>query len=462
MASRRERAGYAATLAPVRCWNPLVRVPLAAISLLVAILLAPATALATPAQDQALARSLSRALAGAGPYSGAHVVDATARRTLFSVRADTPRILASNTKLFTTSAVLARYGADSSIATTVLGRGSLAADGTWGGDLYLRGGGDPSFGSTAFAKRNYATRASVEDLAAQLELAGIERVTGSVIGDESLFDSLRGGPDSGFGVSVWVGPLSALSYDRGLANPRGSAFQARPPAFAALKLDAALERAGVPVARAPTAGVAPASAVSLAEVRSPTVARLIQITNKRSDNFFAEMLLKGLPVLDTSGGSLRDTGEAVATPGATAAQAGGVGTTRGGASVASAFARGLGAGPAGLADGSGLSRANRATPRRVATLLSRMRARRDFDRFYASLSIAGRDGTLHDRMRSGAARGRCRGKTGTISGVSALSGYCRSRSGHTIVFSILMNGVNTTGARRLQDRMAQAMAAFRG
>ena len=72
--------------------------------------------------------------------------------------------------------------------------------------------------------------------------------------------------------------------------------------------------------------------------------------------------------------------------------------------------------------------------------------------------MAGQSGTLVDRMRRGAARGRCHAKTGTISGVSALSGYCESRGGDTYVFSFLMNGVNVYGARRLQDRMANALA----
>jgi D-alanyl-D-alanine carboxypeptidase/D-alanyl-D-alanine-endopeptidase (penicillin-binding protein 4) len=61
-------------------------------------------------------------------------------------------------------------------------------------------------------------------------------------------------------------------------------------------------------------------------------------------------------------------------------------------------------------------------------------------------------------MRRGPARSRCRGKTGTISGVSAVSGYCRARSGQTYVFSILMNGVNPFGARKLQDSMLHAIA----
>jgi D-alanyl-D-alanine carboxypeptidase/D-alanyl-D-alanine-endopeptidase (penicillin-binding protein 4) len=91
-----------------------------------------------------------------------------------------------------------------------------------------------------------------------------------------------------------------------------------------------------------------------------------------------------------------------------------------------------------------------------------MRDRSGFTALYDSLPIAGRDGTLDNRMRHGRARGRCHAKTGTLTGVSALSGYCRTRGGRTVVFSILMNRVNVTGARRIQDRMAQALAGWRG
>ena len=64
-------------------------------------------------------------------------------------------------------------------------------------------------------------------------------------------------------------------------------------------------------------------------------------------------------------------------------------------------------------------------------------------------------------MRRGPARSRCRGKTGTLSNVSALSGYCRARSGDVYVFSILMNGVSISAAHDLQDGMAQAIAGVR-
>jgi serine-type D-Ala-D-Ala carboxypeptidase/endopeptidase (penicillin-binding protein 4) len=65
-------------------------------------------------------------------------------------------------------------------------------------------------------------------------------------------------------------------------------------------------------------------------------------------------------------------------------------------------------------------------------------------------------------MRHTAARGRCRAKTGTLSNVSTLSGYCKSRSGDLIEFSLLMNRTGVLGAHNVQDRMANAMAAFSG
>jgi serine-type D-Ala-D-Ala carboxypeptidase/endopeptidase (penicillin-binding protein 4) len=409
------------------------RLALLAIALLA---LLPATA---AAQDEdALVKRLARYMRAAGPYSGAYVVDLSGERprAVFRWRQRTPRILASNAKLFTTGAALARFGTEGTLGTEVLGDGELDPEGVFRGSLYLRGGGDPTFGSRRFTTRSYGGGATVQDLAALLEEVGIERVTGRISGDESAFDSLRGGPDSGYGVSPWVGPLSALSYNRGLFTESGRGYQADPPAFAAARLDDALEAHGITVRLKPRSGIAPSDARVIASVDSPPMEQLIRITNKQSDNFFAEMLLKDL-----------------------AHQADGVGTTATGASVAASFARALGA-RATLADGSGLSRGNRASPASVVRLLTAMRARDDADVFGASLPVAGRDGTLFDRMRRGAARWRCQGKTGTLSNVSALSGYCEGRSGDSYAYSILMNGVYPTGARRLQDRMLQALARY--
>ena len=141
-------------------------------------------------------------------------------------------------------------------------------------------------------------------------------------------------------------------------------------------------------------------------------------------------------------------------------QVNGRGTTSSGAALIAGIARRLGSG-AQLVDGSGLARGNRASPYRVVRLLRAMykREQEQSDAYIDSLSIAGRDGTLVDRMRRGPARDRCRGKTGTLSDVSALSGYCEVTSGNTWVYSILMNRVSPTGARLLQDRMLQKIAA---
>jgi D-alanyl-D-alanine carboxypeptidase/D-alanyl-D-alanine-endopeptidase (penicillin-binding protein 4) len=404
-----------------------------------AVLTLLAVALLLPAQaaQADLKSSLTRYMRLAGSSSGAYVYDIGAGKPAFAWRAGTPRILASNTKLFTSAAALTRFGTDGTLGTEVLGDGRLEDDGVWRGDLYLRGGGDPTFGSSTYTRKFYGGGATVQQLAKLIDQAGVERITGRVYGDESRFDSLRGGPDSGYGVSIWVGPLSALAFNRGFATESGSAFQLNPPAFAAARLDDALEARGITIKGRPAARKTPGGLDVLASVDSPPMARIIQLMNKPSDNFFAEMLAKDV-----------------------AMQVNGRGSTSAGAALIAGFARRLGSG-AQLVDGSGLSRGNRASPYRVVRLLRSMYAReqQQSDAYIDSLSIAGRDGTLKDRMRRGPARWRCRGKTGTLSDVSALSGYCEVTSGNLYAYSVLMNRVSTSGARLLQDRMLQKIAA---
>ena len=433
---------------------------LRALTAVVAVLavLAPAANAATTIESR-----LSRAMAGAGGSSGAYFMDAETDERLFSRRGATRRSLASNTKIFTSAALLGRLGPDATLATTLVGTGKLRSSGRWDGNLYLRGGGDPTFGSRAF-NRGYGSRAHVEAIAKALRRAGFKRVTGHVYGDETLFDSRRGGPESGYRTSPYVGPISGLNFNHGLGR---SGFLPSPARYAAERLDTALERRGIKVRAKPGVRRAPDKSVLITEVRSPTVERLLRLQNKPSDNLFAEMLLKGLPFMRADGGPYR-AAEAplpvIPTPDAPTAPRAlplpGPGTTRSGARAAMRFARKLGSKPR-LVDGSGMSRANRASPKSVVRLLDRMRDRPDFASFYGSLPIAGRDGTLDNRMRRGSARGRCRAKTGTLSGVSALSGYCRTRGGRLVVFSILMNGVGTYSARAIQDRMANTVARWR-
>ncbi len=116
-------------------------------------------------------------------------------------------------------------------------------------------------------------------------------------------------------------------------------------------------------------------------------------------------------------------------------------------------------------NGSGLSRTNTSPPSQVGKLLTHMANDNDLDlAFRNSLAVAGRTGTLSQRMRGTAAEGRCSAKTGTIDGVSALSGYCKSRSG-LVAFSILMNNINNDdrpqrpGRDGGSDRAVQALDA---
>ena len=128
-------------------------------------------------------------------------------------------------------------------------------------------------------------------------------------------------------------------------------------------------------------------------------------------------------------------------------------------------------------NGSGLTRRNKASPVSVVRLLdsmievdetttpaSQLDQRSQRDAWIDSLAVAGRSGTLARRMRGTAARNRCHAKTGTLNGVSALSGYCfqgPEDADHAVVFSLLMNRADVNRAHVVQDRMAALMARYR-
>lgn len=364
---------------------------------IVALPAAPAPA-ATP--GAALSAALARQLRAAGSASGALVVDLETGRTLYSSRAGTRRIPASVEKLYTTSSVLLRFGPSGRLPTRVLGAGTLASGGTWRGNLYLRGGGDPTFGSTAAARADYGSRASAGALAQELVAAGVRRVTGRLLGDGTLL------------------------YN-GIASR----------AYAAARLGAALRSRGVRIGSGTGVGAVPPGAETLAGVASPTISALIRMTNVPSNNYLADTLLRAL-----------GTGTR------------GIGTYARGAAAVRARLAPFGLRPR-VADGSGLSRANSTSPAEVVRLLSKMAPNATFRN---SLAVVGRSGTLAARMRRTTAAGRCRGKTGTLSNVSNLAGYCRARNGDTLAFAILMNRVWPPGARVLQDRMAVAIARYDG
>jgi serine-type D-Ala-D-Ala carboxypeptidase/endopeptidase (penicillin-binding protein 4) len=403
-----------------------------------ALLAAPTEAPGSISRSR-LRHELNNQMQRAGGASGAWVMDMDAprKRILFSWASRTRRVLASNTKLFTTGAVLDRFGADGRLKTRLYARRPGAQRGhTLEGSLVIVGAGDPALANPGFSRRRNLPLTSIANLAKDVRKAGIRRITGAIRADDSIFDRRRGVPSSGVDASGELAPLSGLSYNSGFA---GGHYASDPELVAARKLKRRLRGLGVRVKQGTGRANLPGSVLRrrpLGQARSPKMSNLIAETNQPSNNFFAEMLLKRL-----------------------AARSGAQGTTARGARKAERFARKLG-GRVRMENGSGLSRSNRASPSSVGHFLAAMNRQADRRAFRHSLPLAGREGTVARRMNGTAAEGRCRVKTGTLIGVSTLSGYCQA--GHGLVaFSILMNSVDIATAHRAQDKMASLIARYR-
>jgi D-alanyl-D-alanine carboxypeptidase/D-alanyl-D-alanine-endopeptidase (penicillin-binding protein 4) len=405
--------------------------------LVLAVLLAPSAASAAGDVSE-LQADFAHQLALAGPADGAYVYDLTAKQALFSERATSMRPPASVEKLYTATTALEEMGASTRLATTVYGVGHMAPGGVWAGSLYLRGGGDPTFGSTSFIHNHYGgVGASVSALVSQLVRTDhIRSVTGSIEGDESYFDALRGEPSSGYAWDPFLeGTLSALAFNRGETGSEHAAHA--PAAFAARELRNALKADGVAIHGHSGAATTPPGAVQLAQAQSPTIAQLLGLMLPPSDNFFAETLLKDL-----------------------GARYGGAGTTAAGAAVVErTISTVLGIHPH-VVDGSGLSEADKTSPYQVADLLVDLAPTPIGAVLREHMAVAGRTGTLELRMRNTGAAGRCEGKTGTLTGVSNLVGYCQAADGHTLAFAIFTDGIAIETAHTFQDNMAITVADY--
>ena len=260
-----------------------------------------------------------------------------------------------------------------------------------------------------------------------------------MLGDASWFDKLQTVPYWRSGLQLECGPLSALSGNQGLDN--GNRVHA-PATWAAKLLTTALRNAGIKVKGKPGSGKVLSTTRLVKRQYSAALAGIMKHMNKESDNFFAETLLKGL-------------GKDFYGEGSTAAG------TR--ASKEALHACGVKTGTYVIQDGSGLSYGDRLTAKAVVKVLGAMRQRADFADYYDSLAVAGKDGTLDDRMRGTAAAGNAHAKTGTLNIAVCLSGYVESANDHLVAFSILMNGgsMGTSGwgrATTAQDKIVAALA----
>lgn len=395
---------------------------------------------AAPAQgSQACDQMKSWLKQGGGRASGLIVAEAETGRVVCAAGPGRPLPLASNMKLFTTATALAVLGPEYRIPTKVFKDGTVDSRGVLHGSLYLQGGGDPALGTPTFYNSYLAgLGTNLFALVPQIRAAGITSISGRLYADDSIFDRLRGVADSGYATSSYIGPLSGLAFNSGFAGATSATgFSADPAKLAASKLSRALRGAGVVVPATVAKRVTPPNADRIGLIQSPELTEIVNTTDVYSDNFFAEMLIKLL-----------------------GAEIGGAGTTAAGAAVVEDFAESNGSG-LNAVDGSGLTRSNRASPRQVIALLLAMRQDPAGEEFIQDLALSGVEGTVDGRMRGTGAYRRCRVKTGTLTGVSNLSGYCFNKSGKIMVFSILMGSVGSTStAHAYQDKIAGVVAGY--
>jgi serine-type D-Ala-D-Ala carboxypeptidase/endopeptidase (penicillin-binding protein 4) len=409
---------------------------LAAVAACLGVLLAlagPATAANPCAQMKAWLK------AGGGASSGLLVENAETEEVMCAQGATKALPLASNTKLFTTSTALAKLGPKATIPTRLLTDGTINAEGVLEGSLYLKGGGDPTLGTPAFYNSYLAgLGTNIFAFVPQLKRAGIKSVTGRLYGDATVFDNKFGVAETNYATSEYIGPLSGLDFNSGFAgNTSSSHFSSNPAKLATQVLDNSMRHSGIKIGPTTALAKTPKAAKSVAVIHSPPISQIVNTTDVYSDNFFAEMLLKLL-----------------------GSRFGGAGTTAAGTAVTEKFAEEMGS-AIHQVDGSGLERANVASPEDVVHLLLGVQESEIGEEFIQDLALSGKEGTTAGRMKGTAAYGRCRLKTGTLTGVSNLSGYCFNKDGKVMIFSTLMGSVaSTETAHYYQDLIAGNVASY--
>ena len=396
--------------------------------------LTPASQRPATAAEQQLEAAMDNWMHVAGPHSGALVFDLADAHELYGSHPGYARPPASVEKLWTTTAVLDLLGTEATLDTTVLGSGRLS-HGVWHGNLYLHGGGDPTFGDSGFNHVwNQGYGPTPGELIAQLQRLGIRRVTGRVYGDESLFDERRGGlitdykADSGdFG-----GQLSALTYDHGTVMPHYD-----PATFAAHQFVQTMRSLGVQAVAGRHDGTAPEHAQILATVSSPPMSRMLRLMNVPSDDLFAEMFAKQLGLRYGNGGTIASGARVISQ------------------TIASRF----GLHPT-IYDGSGLGRQDRASPRQIVQLETEIWRTRLGDQLAATLPTVGVNGTVQGFAPKSAAAHHCVAKTGSLDDVSNLAGYCMARGGQPIAFAIFIDGPENSTGFWLESKMVAAIARY--
>ncbi|MFF5208816.1 D-alanyl-D-alanine carboxypeptidase/D-alanyl-D-alanine-endopeptidase [Streptosporangium sp. NPDC000396] len=429
--------------------------------------------------------------------AGVVVRSATSGEELYTL--DSGKILtpASNTKLVTSAAAIDTLGPDFRFTTSVLSTGRRAGS-ALAGNLYLKGTGDPTL-----------LAADYDALAARVAEAGIKVVTGKLVADDTWFDSVRLGTDWAWDDEpyYYAAQISALTaspdtdYDAGsvivsvapgdaagkpakvsttpetdylkIVNHATTGTETDvlverqhgtntvvitgtvadgydewvavhdPTGYVASLFRKALAKHGVRVLGPTVREATPEEAATVASRQSMPLSELLVPFMKLSNNMHAEILTKSI-------------GRKVS----------GAGTWSAGLAAITSFARANGMPTLRLRDGSGLSRMDGLTPGGITNLLIALRSKPWFSTWYGSLPIAGQPdrmvgGTLRSRMRGTPAAGNVHAKTGSLTGVTSLSGYVTSADNEPLVFSVMLNQYLSGSPKDIEDKIAIRLAQFR-
>jgi D-alanyl-D-alanine carboxypeptidase/D-alanyl-D-alanine-endopeptidase (penicillin-binding protein 4) len=414
-----------------------------------------------------------------------------------SIQGEKKMIPASITKIVTAATALKTFPPGTKFKTSLLSSGGIH-DGVLKGDLYLRGGGDPSFVSE-----------NMWYLVNAFNRNEINKIEGNIVVDDSLFDNVRidstrqkervdraydaptgamsfnwnsvnvfvrpgkavGSPaqvfidpeneyirlvghvetvSSGGKTNVMVdrdedsktnvGDVIKVSGKIALGSKEIVIYKniTQPDLWAGYNLKSFLSQRKISISGTVKTGITPSSAKILSEVDNKTIESILADMNKFSNNYIAEMLTKNIGAVNSAPGTLAK-----------------------GMKGLNEYMKSLKVPPEQyeLFNPSGLTRENKMSAFALWKVLNDIKFQFQFQpEFATSLPIAGIDGTLKNRMKNTSAERWVRAKTGFLTGVVALAGYAGRRDGTVLPFVYIYNGSADEGkVRNLFDQLSVSL-----
>lgn len=417
---------------------------------------------------------------------------------LFAYRHKKSSIPASTMKVVTTSTALSILGKDYRFKTLLQYDGDIDKNGKLLGNIYIKGGADPSLGIEDLDKL-------IAHWVDVIKKKGIKSVEGKLIGDASIFDDWQvpstwvyedmgnyygagasgltihenmykvyfqsgkeasqtkmlktvpkmsditfineiksGAANSGDDAYIFGSPYTYIRYMTGSISGKRSSFAVKgaipdPSLFAAQYLALALQKAGITLSQKASSlrlltienKVSKQKRINIDTLYSKTLDKIVEKTNFKSKNLYAELLLKIL--------GYEKLGE---------------GTAEAGQKVIREFweKQGLDMNGFFIEDGSGLSRYTSLTSEQLCLILKFMAKQKNYESLYNSFPIAGVSGSMRRFGKGTSIANNMRAKSGYLSRVKSYAGYVKSKSGKNIAFSMIINhyaGSNSAMNKRL-------------